>query len=96
MYFLNYFFNTLFLGKEISVSESGSPFYSILLTVALFLCSYVVSIYFLPENKVLKTWEFCRLGLLSSGAFVTAPDLQPFEVHTEKTIFPFPFTVNGI
>ena len=30
----------------VSVSESGFPFYSVLLTVALFLCSYIVSIYF--------------------------------------------------
>ena len=30
----------------VSVSESGSTFYSILLTVALFLCSYVASVYF--------------------------------------------------
>ena len=39
IYFFYSSFNTLFLGKKISVSESGSPFYSILLTVALFLCS---------------------------------------------------------
>ena len=42
-----YSFNTLFLGiQKITVSESGSPFYLILLTVALLLFSYVVAIHF--------------------------------------------------
>ena len=36
IYFFYSPFNTLFLGKKISVSESCTPFY---LTVALFLCS---------------------------------------------------------
>ena len=35
----------------VNVSELGFPFYSILLTVALLLCSYVVSIYFYLRIK---------------------------------------------
>ena len=35
----------------VSVSELGFPFYSILLTVAMSLCSYVVSIYFYLRIK---------------------------------------------
>ena len=46
----------------VSVSESGFPFYSILLTVAMFLCSFNCFNLFLPKNKALKT---DRLGLLS-------------------------------
>ena len=48
----------------VSVSKSGFPFYSILLTVALFLCSFNCFNLFLPKNKVLK---IDRLGLMSPG-----------------------------
>ena len=51
----------------VSVSESGFPFYSILLTVALFLCSFNCFNLFLPKNKVLKVLKIDRLGLLSPG-----------------------------
>ena len=46
----------------VSVSESGFPFHSILLTVALFLGGFNCFNLYLPKNKVLKS---DRLGLLS-------------------------------
>ena len=54
--------------REVLVSVSGSnfPFYSILLTLALFFCSYVVSIYFYPRIN------FCRLGLLSGPRWLAS------------------------
>ena len=56
----------------VSASESGFPFYSTLLTVALFLCSFNCFNLFLPRNKVYKPWVFVAIGLLSVG-LLSAP-----------------------
>ena len=56
----------------VSVSESSLPFYSILLTLSLFLCSYIVSIYFYLRIKCYKPTVFVALGLLSMG-LLSAP-----------------------
>ena len=42
----------------VSVSEPGFPFYSILLTVALFLCSYVVSMTRIIILKIPETYSW--------------------------------------
>ena len=54
----------------------GFPFYSILLTVVLFLCSFNCFNLFLPKNKVLKVLKIDRLGLLSPG--ILSPLQSPY------------------